>query len=264
MGHDGDRDPEGGLGFGSLEDVDGAGRVQRTKPEVLRTPQRRRHCRRDRQAAGPARWACRQVGSQVGGLPLATLLPGTSPPAHGPCIPLGGHPAPTPRRQTARPSSADPRKPATRWKHFSQCGQVRPREGARLPVTGERWAERPAAGAHGRPAEGTGAGGQASAEARGSGPRSSSWLPFSPSFGLRAKRDASHVYSPPPGRPRVPGTGKAPQTQALQLQKRGRKGGGKAEDASPETPKGAALTGSRHGQSGPSAYSAGHSQSWGV
>ena len=68
----------------------------------------------------------------------------------------------------------------------------------------------------------------------------------------------------PPGRPQVPGTEKAPQTQVLQLQKRGRKGGGKAEDAGPEIPKGAALTGSLDGQSSPSSYSQGHGVSPGM
>lgn len=98
---------------------------------------------------------------------------------------------------------------------------------------------------------------------RGSGTLNS-WLPFSPSFGLSAKPEASHAYSPPPGRPQVPGTEKAPQTQVLQLQKRGRKGGGKAEDASPQIPKRAAFTGSLDRQSGPSSYSEGHGVSPGM
>ena len=89
---------------------------------------------------------------------------------------------------------------------------------------------------------------------RGSGTLNSSWLPFSPSFGLSAKPEASHAYSQE----------KAPQTQVLQLQKRGRKGGGKAEDASPQIPKGAALTGSLDRQSGPSSYSEGHRVSPGM
>ena len=51
---------------------------------------------------------------------------------------------------------------------------------------------------------------------------------------------------------------KHPRPRSCNSKKRGRKGGGKAEDASPQIPKGAAFTGSLDRQSGPSSYSEGH------
>ena len=69
------------------------------------------------------RWEARwRAPPTAGGEPrtnLDTLLPGMSPPAHGVCALLGGHPAPTPHRQTARRSSPNPRVLATHSKHLS-------------------------------------------------------------------------------------------------------------------------------------------------
>lgn len=88
----------------------------------------------------------------------------------------------------------------------------------------------------------------------------SSWLPFSPSFGLSQTQRQPCILSSP-GRPQVPGTEKAPQTQVLQPKKGAQRRSGRQ---SPEIPKGAALTGSLDGQSSPSSYSEGHGVSPGM